>query len=68
MSKDWLNDLTIGQTVWHINHQTKRMKKTVITNIQELCIILDNGDVVDNKEGENLHRTHYIAPIKIARR
>lgn len=63
----WINNLKIGDSVLYINKKQQQRNIIKIINIKDICIILDNGDIVDNINGENLHRTHQIAPIKPAR-
>lgn len=68
MEKDWLKQLKPQDVVWYgaVGQKTKKLVK--IIKIHEICIFLDNGDVVDNIDGENGHRTHRILNQKITRR
>lgn len=60
MEKDWLKQLKIHDKVWYGEIGKEDKKLMTITHIQEICIFLSNGDIVDNIDGENGHRTHRI--------
>lgn len=66
-NKSWITNLKIGDSVIYINKEQQQRNIIKIINIKNICIVLANGDIVDNIDGENLHRTHQIVPIETAR-
>lgn len=58
---EWLQSLKEKDLVNYTDKNSKKTKTVEVIKHVEICILLSNGDIVDDIDGENLHRSHFIS-------